>query len=163
MTAKGIPLADCSPQLEELIRAETLASDTDHEAVAGLEKAMKATARGNVPRAAKMFRDIMQRGALVQAAFDEAVTGRRKQQRTARNPRENTLNKAIREIVEGLPRITEPELLVQLNRLVDGEVIDEITDTEIFYFKVLGGKAQPIKISSLKDRLSRVKKKLNSC
>ena len=62
------------------------------------------------------------------------------------------------EILEQRPEINTTELLQELRAREGGPVIDEITDGEI-YSK--DGR-NPVKISALKDRLSRARKKLSS-
>ena len=159
MTAKGIPLDDYSPQMEQVIIRETLRSDTDQESVSGLERAMQAIALRDVERGAKMFRDFMRRGSTMHAALDEAVTGRRKQRAIARKPREDTLNRIIREIVEKDPRMTEPQLFERLRCLEKQGPIGDITNEDI-WVQDEGEAGKSVPISGLGDRLRRIKKKL---
>ena len=161
MTAKGIPLSDVSAQLEEVIIRETLASDTEHEAVAGLEKAIKAIALRDVSRGAKMFRTFMARGASVHAAVDEAATGRRKQRAIAKKPREDALNKVIRILVAKRPDITVSQLFQNLRELKGSCGISDVTNSDI-YMEVSAGHGKSVNTSALKDRLSRVKRKMES-
>jgi hypothetical protein len=174
MDAKGIPLASVSLQLEEIIRIETLNSDTNNESNAGLEKAMKLIARAkgaatkeiaqaNIQRAAKMFRERMMRGAHTHIAFDEAATGRRKQRERAKKPREDALSMAIRIIVEARPDISSSQLIDVFRQRADDEddkVIDEVADEDIFVIPKEGGASKRIKIASIPDRLSRAKRKV---
>jgi hypothetical protein len=179
MEGKGIPLDNFSPRLEEIIRHETLGLDTDNEADAGLEKVMKLLALANgaahakartkvivarnyMRRAVKMLRELMERRDADRYMFTQFAISRLKQRERASKPREDELNRVIRQIAEKRLDISTPEVLhrLQSRSLQGNEVIREVTETEIHVIPRKGGPDKKIKITALSDRLSRVKRKI---
>lgn len=79
----------------------------------------------------------------------------------ASKPRPDPLNTLIHEVLTDNPAMTEKEVLEALYEHERSGVIEEITEDEIYYIK--GGKGGfTAPISGLKDRVSRIKKKMNS-
>jgi hypothetical protein len=80
-----------------------------------------------------------------------------KARENAKKPRPDPLSSLIFKILTDDPSLTWCEVLEALREHENGEVIEEITEDEIYYIKDgKGGKPAPI--SGLKDRVSRIKK-----
>ena len=76
-------------------------------------------------------------------------------------PKADALQRLIMEIVQRKPNITEPELLGELENRKSGSIISDI-DNDDGFIEFQNGDQQfkRARISGLKDRLSRAKKKL---
>lgn len=159
---KGLRATDVIPEIEEKIRVATLGIDTDFLNVLWLEKALKAYASGNPARAAMLFRAGMRSGAEAKALLDEAMTGRRKQRERARRPREDPLTKLIRLALQASPSMTEVDLIRAIKKQEGRGVIEEVTDEVIFVVSRNGHPAKEVRLTAIKDRISRIRKKLSS-
>jgi hypothetical protein len=155
---RGIQPEEVTSEMVENIRTLSLDMDTDSEDVISLEKALRLAASGEVVRAGKIFRDRQSNRAINLAAMDEAITGRRKQTERARRPRLDSLSSLILEILTENPEMSSDKILRTLRGYERGDVIDEIDEGSIW----LVGRGKPVPISGLKDRVSRMRKKLNS-
>jgi hypothetical protein len=122
--------------------------DSDNPALLPTEKALRRFATG--------------RGADGVALLKRAITGRQEsisleQRRRASRPRKrDPLQALIEGIVATRPKISEKELLRLLRSNISRGVIEYIDDTNIVLEE---GPPFTVKISSLKDRLTRAKKK----
>jgi hypothetical protein len=159
----GISQDQLTPEIAERLRIRLLSLDTDNEDLAGLEKALQVIARGDPARGGSMFRRHMQRQAINIALRDEIKTGRRKQQANAKKPRTRALQAMILEIMKHQPAITSNQLLAELRKHEQGEVIYTINDAErIIEWEDKNGRARSTPFSALKDLMSRARKNLRS-
>ena len=144
------------------VRQHLLSSEAERVENAGLEKALHRAARGDLERAGKIFRDHMNVSSFNMAAFDEALTGLRRQRSAARNSRPDRLQRLILDIMDSNPRMSTAEVMRHLEEQKRGEVIDDI-DEGIIHFTNRHGDGGPMAaISGLKDRVSRARKALSS-
>ncbi|NTW89269.1 MAG: hypothetical protein HGB26_09215, partial [Desulfobulbaceae bacterium] len=84
-----------------------------------------------------------------------------KQSQNAQKPRPSALENLIEEIMIKNPKIKPEGMLAKLEAKAGNGVIDSITDEEIEWTDY-GGKITDTKISALKDRMFRAKKKILS-
>ena len=154
----GISQGNLTPEIAENIRVLTLQFDTDTEAVAGLEKALKVIAQGDTARGGKIARQYVQNMANHIAALDEAKTGRRKQRVRARKARPNRLQIEVLKILTSNPEIDEQGVLKALRSLEGDGVIDTIDADEICF----ADGSRPVKLSNLRGTISRARKKIQS-
>jgi hypothetical protein len=82
------------------------------------------------------------------------------QRKIAQKTRTDPLQNLIIEIMTKNPHITEPKLLAQLEALTGAGVIEEIEDDKIYYIGKDGKGGKSAKITGLKDRMSRARKKI---
>jgi hypothetical protein len=162
---KGIPISAITPGIAENIRLASINLDTDSIQLTPLEKILRLSAIGDTDRAGRMLRDLILSESYVLAAQDEATTGRRRQKQIASKRRPDALQELIISLVQKTPSISVKNLLKALKsmdgELSDAEVIEEITDDEIYFIENgKGGNIAPI--SGLKDRLTRAKKIIKS-
>jgi hypothetical protein len=144
----------------EMVRHKVLAADTDSAEHAALEKALKRLAANDLTGGGRLFRDWFHRDQVIfAAALDEARTGRRKQRHIAKRSRLDPLQGIILEILKRRPTTNEAELLEALREYEKGDVIAEITDSEIA-FNTKAGRLAEAPITGLKHRLSRARKRL---
>jgi hypothetical protein len=73
----------------------------------------------------------------------------------------DALQTLIEQIVARKPNITQAQLLAELERCCEARDVSEI-DNGTIYFESTKGSLKTAKLSGLKDRLSRAKKKLRS-
>ena len=161
--ADGIAIEEITPEYgNRILEITALLDGSEVVKNAALEKALRFAAKGQFGVAGKIFREHMQSGSIFFAAIDEAKTGRRKNQRNAQKDRTNQLNKLILKIIEKKPKLKTPDILSELKKLEGDGVIDEITDDTIYWIEAdgAGGKSTPI--NGLKDRVSRMRKKVSS-
>lgn len=132
---------------------ETLAKmaewDSDDPALLHVEKALRRFATGRGSDAVTLLkRTITDRQ---QATSDE-------QRRRASTPRNlDPLQELIEKLVRDKPKISAKELEKCLHREIGRGVITHIVDNEI---ELEGGRRASVKISGLKDRLTRAKQKI---
>jgi hypothetical protein len=158
LECKGIPYQAADEEILEKIRIGTLGMDSDNAELSALEKSLRLAASGDVTRAGKLFRQYSLKEAKHQAACDEAVTGRRRQRAYAKKPRVDPLHEMIDEILEKNPQINTAGLLSELRAREGISAIDEIDEDKIYF----EDGRKPAKISGLKDRLGRARKKFSS-
>jgi hypothetical protein len=125
LEARGIPLDRATLADAERIRIATFASDTDNQALAGLEKAFLLIAAWkpeNLPRAGRMIRDYISQSRTQQATQNELATGHLRQSELGRRKRRPSyLYTRVAEMVEAQHDIETPEVLRRLERLVEQE------------------------------------------
>ena len=123
--------------------------DTDDPALSHLEKALRRFASG--------------RGVDAVTLLKRAITTRQQavsddQRRRASMPREqDPLDQLIESIVAEIPNISAKELYRALYREIGKGIIASINDIEI---ELIDRSRGPIKVSGLKDRLTRAKRKI---
>ena len=141
-----------TPEGEE-VDAETLARmagwDSDDPELLTAEKALRRLAIGG--------------GADAVALLKRAVSNRQQaasneQRRRASQPRKTApLDELIERLMRARPKISAKELIRDLQREIGNGVILDMDDTEII---VTDDKKAPVKISGLKEKLTRIRKKI---
>lgn len=161
----GIPFEriDQIPEsFAERVRQFVLTIETDTAKNAAVEKALHKAASGDFESAGKFLREHMTNGAMHLVALDEAVTGKRRQRANAKKSRSDELQILIETIMATLPSIKPVGLLDELRKQEGGGIIEEITDDDIFFINKDGHGGESAKVSGLKDRMSRARKKIAS-
>lgn len=165
---RGIPVYPISPEFAELLRLRLLDLD---EAVAPenivLERVFRLAAKGEFEKAGEVFRRQMLEGAGNLIASDELLTGSRKfserQRKAGASSKGDALNLVMQEIIMNCPGITQKELLAELETRKYCGVIVDVTEDEVVYLMRPNSEMLKVApISGLKDRMTRIKKKLPS-
>jgi hypothetical protein len=150
----------------EAVRRKVLSIDSDSVMHAGLEKALRRLASNDFAGGGKLFRAWLDREFVrFPALVDEVKTGRRKLRAMAKKPRPgrtDPLQDLIEQIIQRRPGIAPDEMVVELQKDEYGEVIQEVTETEIFHFKPKKREAVRFKISGLPQRMTKARKKISS-
>ena len=121
--------------------------DSDDPALSTLEKVLRRFATGRGVEAV----ELLKRAVIARA---EALS--EEQRRKAKMPRhQHPLDLLIEREVVRNPKISQQELVLALRKQIGKGVIDEIEDDQIYF----QDGSRPKKISGLKDRLSRVKRR----
>ncbi|MBF0563085.1 MAG: hypothetical protein HQL37_13960 [Alphaproteobacteria bacterium] len=162
--SRGIAQDNLTPELAEEIRRQTLATDTNNVEMAAVEKILHLAASGEIERAGKMFRDLMQRFGVAVATLDEVKTGRRKQKAYAKKSRPDALQSIILEIMTRSPGITAEALLNNLRERAEvRDVIESVNDgDEVIEWTDKNGQVKTTPFTAIKDRMSRARKKLKT-
>ncbi len=148
-------LADHSVLIHDIPSAAFDLVQDDVEGVL-LQEAAKFWAKGEPVRAGTLIRGFIEEQ-------DEALTGRRRQRRYAKNSRGDALSKLIYEVLEERNgNLTEPELLRQLHSFQGMGVIEEISDEYVFFIKRDGTGGHRAKITNLRGRLSTARSKFRN-
>ena len=123
--------------------------DSDDPMLSTVEKAFRKMATGQGTSAVRLLKAAV--NAKIQAISNE-------QRRKAQTPkRANPVNSLIEQIVTRNPAISMKELLRTLHGQIGQGVIDDIDEE---YITPADGKFEEIKVDGLKDRLTRIKKKI---
>lgn len=155
----------------EELRAVIAHIDGDDVEFAGVEKALKRIASGDIERGGRIYRDWHKRfQVILPALMDEAINGTRRQRRAARSDRTDALQELIIGMLGDRPDISESELLTALYHHEGRGVIESISDGKIEFATggklkdgiAEGARIKDAKVSGLKHRLSRARKKLAS-
>lgn len=157
---QGVELGDMTIEDMQRLLEATQGIDGDTAKNAALEKALRKVASGDPKASGKLFRELLNEGALNMAALEEAVTGKRRQKENAKKSRTSAYTQLIRSIVEHEPTITGRQLLERLRDHEGAGVIESVDDEDGKIFWIQGGKQKSTKITGLKDALSRAKKNL---
>jgi len=90
--------------------------------------------------------------------IDETIA----RKRNASKRRPDRLQDLIIEIITKNLSMKPAELLAELKKHVRGQVVEEITEDEIYFIAKDGKGGNPAQISGLKDRITRAKKYIKS-
>lgn len=140
-------------QAVEALSRDPSLFDSDTPGVVEFAKVLRLTASGEPERAGKLFRGHFEQGAIVMAALDEAITGRRKNRKNAAKPRSDLLSSHIREVLINDKSLSAKQVIDAL----DAKGVDVDYDAEQIYFPD-SDKGHPF--SGIRSRVSREKKKL---
>ena len=123
--------------------------DSDDPSMSAIEKFLKKLSSGDGARAVLYLK---------RNIYNKLTAATEEQRRKAKLPRsKHPIDELIDDIVTQNPAISGHRLLIELRKMIGKGVIELIDDTHI---EVASG-APDIKISGLKDRLTRAKKKLS--
>ena len=161
----GISRDGITPEIAEGIRAATVGLDTDNEALAGLEKALRLIASGaSRTRAGSLVRQRFGRLAVQMAAADEAATGRRRQRANARRQRPDAMQAFVLEVLTSEPAMHTKTLLQKLRSIeglepavTGGFKVESVTDV-IVEWSAKGTPAAETTVAALPSRISRARK-----
>ena len=172
--SRGVSFDEISENLKRDIVEKLRSAEANKAKNSTVEKALHKAIDGDPAMAGRIMREHMIDGVFNMVARDEAATQRRWRERISSKRRGDLLSNLIYELVrESGGQLSESELLQKLksggdktywkikvkNKLV--KVIDEIADDEIWYITPDGTGGRSAKISNLRGRLSRAKKKYN--
>lgn len=126
-----------------------------------LEKALRWAARGEFETAGRILLEAKVHASYTDAAFDEALTGRRRQQAHAKKPRPDRLQVLIEQIVKKAPHAGTAEVRRELAERAGHGVVEEIDEEENAIFFIGDGRSEKsASLSGLKDRVSRARRSL---
>jgi len=137
----------------DAVDAETLARmagwDSDDPELLTAEKALRRLAIGGGADAVALLK---------RAASNRQQAASNEQRRRASQPRKTApLDELIERLMRARPKISAKELIRDLQREIGNGVILDMDDTEII---VTDDKKAPVKISGLKEKLTRIRKKI---
>ena len=157
-SARGMPPGPINLELAKSITVAIQSAEANEARNSTVEKALHKAAGGDFAIAGRLIRHHVQDSALLMAALDEVVTGRRRQRKIARKDRGDALSRMIYELVDEKDgSLTESALLYELKHDGSG-VVDEVTDEKIWFISA-DGTGQSAPVSGLRGRLFRAKKK----
>jgi len=152
-------LADHPEPFHDALLAAFDLDQDDREGVL-LQGAAKFCARGELARAGKLTRGFIEERADRNRDKTELQAGRARQRVRAEKSRPNPFRQEIESIVSRRPDISEPELLERLMSEIGNGVIESIEHGTITWLNDQC-EERTSSVSGLKDRLSKLKKKLN--